>query len=373
MTAQTYKRLLIVCVLGGLFVGTIGAQTNQKAPVQVHPTEFGNPELRSHQASLQKRRLQTYGASFFDGNLVVGASLGLVNLDANGVSGLLYFHRKPEPVSGPWNDVANHLLWLYDESDGAMLFFDGKIWNRMNPPRPPDGETRGDSLAGIAPAGSARGFWMAWSGLAWKWEPDDRKWVVLAQPSSFTHKYIGILPLGSTPLLIQQSAGLAVELKDPKPESDELINPSDASKPIPRETGNFWTDSWTVADDEGYICTTDHRLVRVTMEHVVDFKAPGPCEALNADPAGHLVVSFKRIGVFRYTHDAGWQLLAKYPNPDPGGDYHVSIASDGSQVIFGTYPIPICIPVGNDGMKCTVNAVGGIWLSRAGALEPVTF
>jgi len=201
------------------------------------------------------------GLAFFDGELYVGTSVGLVEVQDGKVSKLLQFQNSDSSASGPWLDPANHLLWAYDDPAHEFLRFDGTEWTRT-----PDPAAAGSCMSaaefGGRLLGDAQGFWLASSGCAWQWDPSFGRWQTFATVPHVTDSrspaayVVGVLPIAPTPLLIVGQDPLRTVLLSGRAlVSDEITGGAAVNAPaIERKSDPFLAGTWAVTADAAYVC-----------------------------------------------------------------------------------------------------------------------
>ena len=322
------------------------------------------------------------GLSYFDGDLFASSNVGMFQIHDGKISKLYQFQSSDSVVSGPWLDSANHLLWAIDDHTGELLRFDGSRWQRMKKPEPSKGYySRGDVLEGIRPVGNTTGFWLAAAGSAWKWSPELAKWQIisndLAQPKDFhtVNEIYGVFPIGPTAFLIIRHQPLSFLVHpDEDFASDEIVE-ANSSRVIRRDDEPFLADTWAVTQDAGYICTKKHTLIRVTTQEVSPVKTPGSCETVSSDHEMNLLVSIKTKGIFKYSQDDTWTLLAPSPYPSGDGEYWSFIADSNGQLAFAMEAQPVVDQEHSAGrdMKFIQNAPTALWVAKEGHFIPVAF
>ena len=157
-------------------------------------------------------RFSYSGLNFFGGKLYVGTNIGLLLIEGDHVTQLRRFHTTDSVVSGPWVDVADHLLWVMDDHTEEFLSFDGATWKRVPRPTPQKGYySRGDVLEGVRPLGNTHGFWLAAAGSVWRWDNAKDEWELLpteTEPQTADYRredvVIGVLPVGEKVLLLKR-------------------------------------------------------------------------------------------------------------------------------------------------------------------------
>ena len=323
------------------------------------------------------------GISFCNNTLYVGTNLGIIEVSSGKPIELYQFQSSDSVVSGPWIDKANNRLWAVDDHTGELLGFDGKAWTRMAKPFPSKGYySRGDVLEGIQPIGNPNGFWMASAGSAWKWDSTSNQWQLiagnLAQPEDYkrVNEIIGVLPIGKTVLLIirhEPSPFLVRPGEDFF--SDEVVAASSPMSPgISRVGEPFLSDTWTVTQDAGYICSKDQRLFQITAQSVAQLSSPGPCESASVDDDSNLLVSTKTKGVFRYATDK-WTLLAASPYPSGEGEYWTHLSASSTQLAIALAGKPVVVKEHSSGAQLHFiqNAPTSLWVLKDGSFSPVVF
>jgi hypothetical protein len=323
------------------------------------------------------------GLSYFDGDLFASSNVGMFQIHDGKLSKLYQFQSSDSVVSGPWLDNANHLLWAIDDHTGELLRFDGNRWQRIKKPEPSKGYySRGDILEGVRPVGNDTGFWLATAGSAWKWNPESARWQIishdLAPPKDFhtVNEIVGVLPVGPKAFLIIRHQPLSFLVHpDEDFAPDEIVEAADSSKVLRGDGEPFLADTWAAARDAAYICTKKHTLIRVTTQEVSSVKTPGSCETVSSDHEMNLLISIKTKGIFKYSRDNSWTLIAPSPYQSGDGEYWSHIAESKGQLAFAIEAQPVADhehSAGRD-MKFVQNAPNALWVSKDGHFIPVTF
>ncbi len=339
---------------------------------QAEAPDTGSWQPASEVVSLMNHLPSSYsGLSFFGGKLYAGTNIGLLLIEDDHVTQLRRFHSTDSAVSGPWVDVADNLLWVMDEHTEDFLSFDGATWKRVPRPTPQKGYySRGDVLEGVRLLGNTHGFWLAAAGSVWRWDKSKGNWqLLLTDKEQQTADYrrqdvvIGVLPVGEKVLLLKRHER-GMHLVKPEQEfySDTVSAYEDQSRELPNRAGGFYADTWAAAAGAGYICTKDHRLLRVTPDGITELKAPaGGCETVATGKDDVLLTCISRAGIFKYDgHD--WTLMAKHPNPSDDGKYSSFVAENDSSLAYAM------------GFRLSVkenNAPAALWIAHDTQFHPV--
>lgn len=287
------------------------------------------------------------GLAYFDGKLYAGTNVGLLEIEGDHVTRLFCTQKWDSVVSGPWVDVADHLLWLMDDHTHELLSFGGGQWNRVAMPTPGKGYySRGDVLEGVRPLGNPRGFWMASASSAWKWDNGARHWNMenmpgLAMTADRSDDLIGVLPVGGQLLLILRHEPLAFLVKpDEEFQSDSVMIKGGDWHDIPtRQPLRFFAEQWVVAGDSGYVCTRTGSVLRVTTQAISLVDTPDACETLAIGPGDVLLGSFRTKGVYQ-SDGVSWKLQAIHPYPSGAGQYWTHLSASGKQMALMIEAMP---------------------------------
>jgi hypothetical protein len=319
------------------------------------------------------------GLAFYKGKFYAASNLGLLELEQGRVARFYRFQKNYSVVSGPWLDRANQLLWVLDDRTNQLVNYNGTVWHRVSLPEPRKGHYgRGDVLDGIKPASNAKGFWIQAGGTVWRWDSARNEWVFEPQPappvpSSDSRVTIGVLPIGTTPLLIVRHELLSFLVKDSQDfNSDTVVTGGGEGTVIPSNAGiKFFAKNWVVADDSGYICTRSGDILKVTSQTITKVDAPGNCETLAIAEPGILLASFRGKGIYEYTDN--WRLRAVDPYAAGEGEYWAHLRGDGAELAFAITGKPVIDKEHSSGtdMKFIRNAPTSLWYSRGAALQIV--
>jgi hypothetical protein len=312
------------------------------------------------------------GLVFYKGKLYAATNLGLLELEEGRLGRVYRFQKNYSVVSGPWLDMANQLLWVLDDQTNQLLSYDGTVWHRVNLPRPQKGYySRGDVLEGIKPSSNAKGFWLQAGGSVWQWDSTKNTWIFENQRTSNLSSQdadtiIGVLPIGTKPLFILRHQLLSFLVRDSEDfASDTLVTGDGDERVVPNGSGiKFFAENWVVADENGFICTRNGLVLKVTPQAITKLDVPGECETLAATESGILLASFRGKGIYEYTSD--WRLRAAHPYPSGDGEYWAHLAGQGKGLAFAIDGKPVVDKEHSSGsdMKFTRNAPTALWYSQ---------
>jgi hypothetical protein len=310
------------------------------------------------------------GAAYFDDRLYVGSNIGLLEIENGAVARLFQAQKFDSVVSGPWLDRADHLLWIMDDHTHELLNFDGSNWQRIAMPLPPKGYyTRGEVLEGIKPVGTDASFWVMAAGGAWRWSSKSGNWVAEPEPPlSVDDGVLGVLPIQGRLAYIVRHELLPFLVRPGQPfKSDTitLVNSSGPHELRVKEGVAFLAEMWTVANDSGYICDKDGRMLIVSPTEVTPMPTPGACEAVAVNGQGNLVASFRGHGIFQFTRSE-WQMLSP-PIPGSGqGEYWAYLTISKGETAYVTDAKPVVDEQRSHGtdMRWKRNAETAAWVIR---------
>lgn len=336
---------------------------NASAPPVSVSVKMSTGQLASQQlAKLQrKNKLSVYSAASMDGRLFLATSAGIVEFDEHGILSLM---RVGDSV---WSDPANHAIWTLDFKGGRLLRLRNSQWQAFHLPDNPN-LNRQDWLHGPSLSGNEHGLWMTWGGIVWRWEDSAQQWKPLTSAREGSDRAIAILPLGASPLVIHGRSDLIRNIGDARRGTDEVLDTANPDLPVRNRAGNFYAKSWASTQNAGYVCTSAHKLLRITREEITSISTPGPCQSVSADFTAGLIASFEKSGIFQYTDDHQWHLLAN--TPPLTGHFTLWVASNGNQVVLGTLPEEL-VTEGTGNSKFYNDMRGGIWFSQNGDFLPV--
>jgi hypothetical protein len=314
------------------------------------------------------------GSAYFKDKLYISTNVGLAEIENGEFVGLFRVQKQYSVVSGPWIDHANQLLWILDDQSFELLSYNGTTWKRFPMPKPQQGYySRGDVLAGIRAAENQNGLTITSAGSAWRWNPEQKSWILLSFPNHLptvedANSLIGLLPLENDVFIVRHEGLSYLIPADEDFKSDTAVmRTGDRWMEIPNHTGlHFFAENWIAAAGYGYVCTKKGALLRVSTSDISLLDAPGECETLTTTDTGNLLVSFRRNGV--YELKAKWVSRAPSPYPAASGDYRAYLASHGNELAYATAANPIIDKAKTQGQNIvwTENAPTGLWLSRNG-------
>ncbi|MGA1985269.1 MAG: hypothetical protein ABSG72_03280 [Candidatus Sulfotelmatobacter sp.] len=332
------------------------------------------------------RRLPDYasfsltGAAYFDDRLYVGSNIGLLEIENGAVAKLFQMQKSDSVVSGPWFDRTDHLLWVMDDHTHELLNFNGSTWQRVAMPQPPKGYySRGEVLGGVKPIGTDAGFWISAAGGVWRWGAKTRSCMAEPEPPlmSADDGVLGALPVqgGMAYIVRHELLPFLVRPGEPfKSDTITLVNGSGPHELGVKEGTSFLAETWTVANDSGYICDRDGRMLIVSQSEVTPIPTPGACEAVAVNGQGNLVASFRSHGIFRFT-GSEWQLLSPQVPGSDQGEYWAFLAMSNDETCYVTDAKPIVDERRSHGtdMHWKRNAETAAWIIRSGQASKVKF
>ena len=216
-------------------------------------------------------RFSYSGLAFFKGRLYASTNVGLLEVENAKPSKLYKWKDGDDVVSGPWLDITDDALWAMHDGLGKLIRFDGATWRLVDLPTPKSGYTRGDVLRGFEGVGTTKGFWFAGAGYAWRWNNATSSWDESRSPAGSLDK--------EAPTLDNALIAIAIT---------ERMN-------------QYAVEQSAYGNDQGYVCTTDGEIFRITSEGTNRIDSPGGCEAVAVSPFGVPVASFRGLGLFELT------------------------------------------------------------------------
>jgi hypothetical protein len=311
-----------------------------------------------------------WGLAFFKEKLYVSTNLGLLEIESGDISKLYRFQRQYSVVSGPWLDAADKLLWVEDEETTGLAKFDGAQWTRVPMPR-------GDRVPspGSLPqfTSNSQGFWAVIAGNVWRWDSATAKWFSEDTPEPhYGEGVIGVMPLRNQLLFIYRHELFPFLVRPSQQFKPDTVVMEGTWREVHSEPGlRFMTDSSTVTDDAGYICTTTGDILRVTTKEIAKLDTPGECETL-ASASGKLVAGFRRKGIYEY-QNGEWHLRAAHPYPSGEGDYWSHLAADGAELSYSITGRPVVDRAASSAkdIEFTRNAPRAVWVLRGPEFQQV--
>jgi hypothetical protein len=357
-TITAIRRVLIVslAVLASNFVAH--TQGDKSRPRVVPPQEI--PKVI--RAIPSYTRFSFSGLSFFNKKLYASSNIGLLEFDGGTLSKLYKWNDSDDVVSGPWLDVANNSLWVMHDGLNQMIRYDGTAWHITEPPRPKEGFSRGDVLAGFRGAGTPEGFWLEGGGHAWRWDSRGSVWEPVRVPPDGS--LARIVPLPNTMLLVMRHASLDFLVKKGQDfKSDTVHYYQDSWKEVPNKTGkSFFAKQVVVIKDVGYILTRDGLIFRVNPTEIAALDAPGECEAIAATTSGTLLAGLRNSGVYEYA--GGWQKRFSAPYSSTEAEHWSYLARSDGPTAFAITSMPKL-----DEDKRNYPGQTTLWISSGGELR----
>ena len=281
-------------------------------------------------------RFSYSGLAFFKGRLYAATNVGILEVENAKPSKLYKWKDGDDVVSGPWLDVANGGLWAMHDGLGKLIHFDGTSWKLVNTPTPKAGYTRGDVLRGFKGIGLKDSFWFAGGGFAWRWNPRTASWSENISRGGSIEQELSVL-------------------------DRELI-----AIAINERVDEYGVEQSVAANEQGFFCTDDGHILRVTSEGAKRIVSPGLCEAIAVSPAGVLVGSFKGLGLFELSKT--WKKKFESPYGPTATEQWADLAVTDNEYAFSVTSKAVGF-----GDNTTYRGPTVLWVAVEGQLVPLTF
>lgn len=297
-------------------------------------------------------RFSYSGLCFFKGRLYATTNVGLVEFENAKPTKLYKWHDSDDVISGPWFDVADDALWAMHDGLGKLIRFDGTTWRMIDLPTPERGYNRGDVLRGFRGVGTKDGFWFEGGGHAWKWDNSASTWTVI--PSPLGGSVQRLFPLQSGLLAVTRGFPVVVQTY-----ADGWNQLSEQA------VAGFLVEQSVVTSNEGYVCTDDGRIFRVSIKGIEQIESPGECEAITVTTSGALLTSFKGLGIFEFSN--GWEKRFDSPYGPTPPEQWADLAVSENQ-----YAVSVTVKSQGYGKNKTYPGQTALWVSINGKLVPVS-
>ena len=271
------------------------------------------------------------GLCFFNRKLYASSNIGLLESEGGGLLQLYKWYDSDDVVSGPWLDLANNSVWVMHDGIGRLIRYDGKAWEIRELPRPKEGYSRGDMLAGFRGMGTPEGFWLEGGGHAWRWNTKSSTWEPAPMPQDGS--VVRVIPLPSQMLVVTRHESLSFLVEGDHFKSDTVHYYEGQWNEVPNKTGrSFFTEQMVVVRDGAYLLTSNGFILSVTQSEITRLDTQDDCEAIVATTAGSLLASFRNFGIYEYRD--GWQKRFSCPYSSTEADHWSYLAEFDGQVAF---------------------------------------
>ncbi|MEZ5422888.1 MAG: hypothetical protein R2682_07310 [Pyrinomonadaceae bacterium] len=293
--------------------------------------------------------LSLYDATFFQGKLYVGSSVGLLVFEESHLKGAF------KCVSGSYDhfsdvvaDPANGQLWVRNIFiDEPLKRFDGGSWRSIEIPIGPQPLTRLD-IQKLKFFPAAKEFWMQTSGAIWRWDNTSLHWIAVPLPSvgcqldpdgkslAAGFCFVSIAPLeGGTALVFRSTLSeLDQPLKREATGPDRIFVEQDGEwKNItPPDLQELYVKDIVSSGDVTFARTFDDSLFRISTIGLERIPSHGKIDALTVTQEGTLLAGFSDEGIFEFRD--GWVKRFDYPTNIDGNDVVRLNESEGNILLL---------------------------------------